>query len=107
MPFLILLFLLVAFYVVLLPRRRQMAAQRAATLDVAPGDTVLIGGCIYATLLDVEDGVARVEIAPGTVLEVVPRTFRKAVRPVPAGVEIAAEPDDAEADDGAPRHEEP
>jgi preprotein translocase subunit YajC len=92
MPFIVLLLVVVAFYAILLPRRRQMAAQRAAGLNVEPGETVLIGGCIYGTLLDVADDRARVEIAPGVVLEVVPRTFRKVDSPAASPASGASGP---------------
>jgi preprotein translocase subunit YajC len=58
------------WFLVVLPQRRRQRAQGVMqdTLDV--GDEVITAGGLHGTVVELEETVVRVEIAPGTVVRV-------------------------------------
>ncbi len=58
------------FFLIVRPQRRQLAARKALIAAVGVGDEVITAGGIYGVVLDVDDDVLRIEVAPGVVLTV-------------------------------------
>ncbi len=70
-PLLYLAVLVLAFFVfVVRPQRRQMAAHRALVASVAVGDEVITNAGIFGTIVELDDAVARLDVAPGVTIRV-------------------------------------
>ncbi len=58
-------------FLVVLPQRRRMAAQRALLAGLKAGDEVVTGGGLYGRLRTLDDdGTARLEVADGVVVRI-------------------------------------
>lgn len=80
----VILFVLFWFFVALPQRRRQRTHVQMQDA-LAVGDEVITAGGLHGEVAELEDGVVRLEIAPGTLV----RVDRRAIA---ARVEQAAEP---------------
>jgi preprotein translocase subunit YajC len=88
----------VAFYFLLIrPQQQQAKRQREMIAGLAPGDSIVTIGGIFATVIAVADDRLRVAVADGSELEIAPRAVSDIV-------EVDAE-DDAE--DTEPAEESP
>ncbi|HET7130252.1 MAG TPA: preprotein translocase subunit YajC [Gaiellaceae bacterium] len=85
-----------AWLLFLVPARRRRAAHEAMQDSVAAGDEIITAGGIHGTVRQIEDGIAKVEIAP----DVVVTLDRRAIAAV--ATEIEVEPGEDEHDDPAP-----
>lgn len=66
-----LIFMLGAFYALLIrPQRRQVAAHRALMASLSEGDEVMTMGGIFGRIRSLEADVVDLEVAPGTSLRV-------------------------------------
>ena len=66
-----LIFMLGAFYMLLIrPQRRQLAAHRALMSSLSIGDEVMTMGGIFGRIRNLETDVVDLEVAPGTSLRV-------------------------------------
>ena len=66
-----LLILVAAFFVlIVLPQRRQAAAHRAVVASLEVGDEVMTTSGIFGTITELDDTVAKLEIAPGVTVRV-------------------------------------
>lgn len=66
-----LIFMLVAFYALLIrPQRRQVAAHRALITSLTVGDEVMTMGGIFGRIRSMDDDIVDLEVAPGTSLRV-------------------------------------
>jgi len=66
-----LIFMLGAFYMLLIrPQRRQMAAHHALMSSLSIGDEVMTMGGIFGRIRSLETDVVDLEVAPGTSLRV-------------------------------------
>ncbi|MBV8952123.1 MAG: preprotein translocase subunit YajC [Actinobacteria bacterium] len=66
-----LLILVAAFFIlIVLPQRRQAAAHRAVVASLEVGDEVMTTSGIFGTIVELDDAVAKVEIAPGVTIRV-------------------------------------
>lgn len=76
--------ILVAAFLLLIvrPQRRQMAAHRALVASLQVGDEVVTSGGIYGTILDLDETVVGLEVAPGVVLRVARGAIAQRVSPV-------------------------
>lgn len=72
----------------LVPARRRRTLHAAMQDSVAAGDEIITAGGIHGTVLQLEDDVAEVEIAPGIVVKV----DRRAIAAVARDVEVEIEP---------------
>ncbi len=75
--------------VLIVPRQREMRRHTALVASLAVGDPVMTGSGIYGTITAMEDDLAWLEVAPGTVIKVARRA-------------IAAKVDAAASDDSNP-----
>jgi preprotein translocase subunit YajC len=95
---LLILFAVLLYVAVLLPRRRQMARQRALLSEIAPGDTVVTIGGLRGEVVAVEGEDVVIAAAPGVEL----RFVRDAIgRRLPAP-DDGSSPDDEVDTEGAP-----
>jgi preprotein translocase subunit YajC len=76
------------------PQRRRQVDQARMQDTLAPGDEILTAGGIHGTVLELDDEIVKVEIAPNTVI----RLDRRAV----AAVEQEPELEEETEDDPAP-----
>jgi preprotein translocase subunit YajC len=66
-----LLILVAAFFVlIVLPQRRQRAAHRALVQSLEVGIEVMTTSGIFGTIIELDDSVAKLEIAPGVIIRV-------------------------------------
>jgi preprotein translocase subunit YajC len=70
-PILLLVALLLLFWLVVIrPARRQQNATAEIQRNLQVGDDVVLSAGIFGTIAGMDDGRVRLEIAPGTVIEV-------------------------------------
>ena len=80
--FLIILALLaLAWFVLVRPQRRRVAAQEELYASIRTGDEVVTAGGLYGHVQSVRDDELDVEIAPGTVVRVARRAVAARVEP--------------------------
>lgn len=91
LPLVLLVF--VGYLLLIRPARRRARATAALQAAVSPGDEVMLSSGIFATVVEINDEVAQVEIAPGLVV----RVHRGAVTQI-----IKDEPSPFAHDDDAP-----
>jgi preprotein translocase subunit YajC len=98
--FIIVIAFLLIWLIVVRPQRRRQTEQQRMLGDLRVGDEVLTAGGIYGTVLQLEDDLVTVEIAPNTEV----RVARRAI----AGVTREPEPgeDDGDDQDGEPQADE-
>ena len=66
-----LLILVAAFFVlIVLPQRRQRAAHRALVQSLEVGIEVMTTSGIFGTIIELDESVAKLEIAPGVIIRV-------------------------------------
>src|SRR5690349_16863372 len=83
--------LLLAWAVIVLPQQRRMRAHQALVSTLAVGDEVMTTSGIMGTIVEMDDEVVRVEVAPGTELRFVRGAIAQKVE--------AADDEDEEVDD--------
>ena len=85
-PLLLLAALLLLFWLVVLrPARRSQATVSELQRNLAVGDRVVLSAGIFGTIAAIDDKRVRLEIAPGTVVEVARQVVvRRADDPTPA-----------------------
>jgi preprotein translocase subunit YajC len=83
MQILIPLAILFAFFwfFVLLPQRRKGRDHVSMQDALAPGDEVITAGGLHGEVVEIDETVVRVEIAPGTVVRVDRRAIAARVEP--------------------------
>ena len=69
----------VFYFLMIRPQRKRARQQAEALATLAPGVRVLLGSGFYATLVEMRDTEADVELAPGTVVTVVRQAVVRAV----------------------------
>jgi preprotein translocase subunit YajC len=95
--FLIIIILVGAVWLLLLvPARRRRAQHEAMQDSVEAGDEIITAGGLHGTIKEIDEGTAKVEIAPNVVVTV----DRRAIAAV--ATEIEVEPGEGEHEDPAP-----
>jgi preprotein translocase subunit YajC len=94
--FFILILLGAAWVLLMIPARRRRGQHEAMQDSVEAGDEIITAGGIHGTVKEIEDGTARVEIAPGVVVTL----DRRAVAAV--ATELEVEPGEGEREDPGP-----
>jgi preprotein translocase subunit YajC len=87
--FIIIIAFLLLYLIVVRPQKRRQTQQQQMMNELRVGDEVLTAGGIYGTVLQLEEDLVTVEIAPGTQV----RVARRAI----AGV--TRDPEDEDADE--------
>ncbi len=76
------LLLVVAFYFLLIrPQRNRQKKHAQMVSAVAPGTEVMTTAGIFGTVREVNDEVLNLEIAPGTVIRILPTAISKVIYP--------------------------
>jgi preprotein translocase subunit YajC len=87
---LIIIILVGAVWLLLLvPARRRRAQHEAMQDSVEAGDEIITAGGLHGTVTEIDDDVAKVEIAPGVVVTL----DRRAIAAVATEIEVEAEPE--------------
>ena len=68
LPLVLLVF--VGYLLLVRPARKRARATSQLQSALSPGDEVMLTSGIFATILDIQDEIARVELAPGVVVRV-------------------------------------
>ncbi|WP_208027796.1 preprotein translocase subunit YajC [Rhabdothermincola sediminis] len=61
--------------VLIVPRQRELKRHQALMTQLAEGDEVMLGSGVYGTITDLEDDLARLEVAPGVEIKVAKRAI--------------------------------
>jgi preprotein translocase subunit YajC len=104
--FIFILVLFVAVYFLYLRPRQQRAKQaRTQAAQLSVGDSVMSVGGIIGTVVGIEDGEVRVEVAPGVVMTFIRRAINmRQPPPAPSAADSAADADAAPPE--TPPHDE-
>lgn len=95
MSFLIIIALFaIAWIVLILPKQRELRRHNALVASIGVGDEVMTGSGIYGTVVQIDDDIAMLQIAPHTEIRVARRAIASKVV-APADVDDH----DAEGDD--------
>jgi preprotein translocase subunit YajC len=105
--FIIVIAFLLLWLIVVRPQRRRQTEQQKMLGDLRVGDEVLTAGGIYGTILQIDEDLVTVEIAPRTEVRVARRAIAGVTRE-PEEAETAApeEPQEDEGSDGGASNEE-
>jgi preprotein translocase subunit YajC len=76
------LLLVVAFYFLLIrPQKNRQKKHAEMVSSVAPGTEVMTTAGIFGTVVEATDEVLSLEIAPGTVIRILPAAVSKVIHP--------------------------
>jgi preprotein translocase subunit YajC len=101
--FIIVIAFLLIWLIVVRPQRRRQTEQQHMLGDLRVGDEVLTAGGIYGTILELEDDLVTVEIAPNTVVRVARRAIAGVTRePEPGEDGLPEEPQEHEGEGEGP-----
>lgn len=93
----------VFYFLMIRPQRRRARQQQEALAALEPGVRVLLGSGFYATLVEMRDTEADVELAPGLVVTVVRQAVVRAVPQESGDTEIVPGPPVGPATEAYPR----
>ena len=95
-PLLLLAALLFVFWLIVIrPARRQQSTVSELQRNLAVGDRVVLSAGIFGTIVELEDSRVRLEIAPGTVIEVARQVVVRRAEDSPEPADLApADPDE-------------
>lgn len=101
MSFLVIIVLFVIAWVVLiLPKQREVKRHGAFVQSLEIGDEVMTGSGIYGTLVQVDDAIVLLQVAPGVEMKIARRAIASRVgEPVVSESESTGEPAASRADD--------
>jgi preprotein translocase subunit YajC len=101
-PLLLLAALLLLFWLIVIrPARRQQSTVSEIQRNLAVGDRVVLSAGIFGTIVELEDSRVRLEIAPGTVIEVARQVVVRRAEDSPEPEDLApADPDEATGSSG-------
>jgi preprotein translocase subunit YajC len=98
--FIIIIAFLLIWLIVVRPQRRRQTEQQQMLGDLRVGDEVLTAGGIYGTILELEDDLVTVQIAPSTVVRVARRAIAGVTRePEPGEDGEEVEPEEPQNDE--------
>lgn len=80
MSFLIIIALFaIAWIVLILPKQRELRRHNALVASIAVGDEVMTGSGIYGVVVQIDDDIALLQVAPGTEIKVARRAIASKV----------------------------
>jgi preprotein translocase subunit YajC len=93
--------LLLLWAVIVLPQQRRMKAHQAVVATLEVGDEIMTTSGIMGTIVDMDDEVVSVEVAPGTALRFVRGAIARKVEPEDEldADELESDDDDGDADE--------
>jgi preprotein translocase subunit YajC len=96
------LLVVVGYLLLIRPARRRAQAAASLQAAISAGDEVMLSSGIYGVVVDVEDEVTHVELAPGTVIRVHRGAVTQIIKDEPSPVGDGEErPDSAGSSPGA------
>jgi preprotein translocase subunit YajC len=95
------LMVVVFYFLILRPQKRRQQSIQQTLNALAPGDRVLTGSGIFATIASIGDKQAVLELAPGVQLTVLKQAIARKVTPADEDAEYEDVDDELEADDVA------
>jgi preprotein translocase subunit YajC len=99
----ILLFFVAAWFLLILPRQRELRRHQALMGQLAPGDEVVTSSGVYGTIRSIEGDVVQLEVAPGLELKLAKRAIATIAVPPEPVIEAGSTVDlTAELDEGDP-----
>jgi preprotein translocase subunit YajC len=103
-PFLILIAVLAAVWVLfIVPARRRQRSHASMQDSVDVDDEIITAGGLHGVVREIDDDQLRLEIAPGVVVTL----DRRAVAAVAREVEVEVEPEPEDEDEAKPEDERP
>lgn len=69
----LIIFFAVAWFLLIVPRQRELRRHQAVVAQIGPGDEVVTSSGVYGTIRAVEGDVVRLEIAPGIEIKIAKR----------------------------------
>jgi preprotein translocase subunit YajC len=81
--YIVLLPLIALYFGVIRPRQKAMKLAQLANRNIEVGNTVMTTSGIHATVRSIDENVASLEIAPGTVIRIERRAIAKVIPEVP------------------------
>jgi len=94
-PLLLLAALLMLFWLVVIrPARRQQSTVSELQRNLAVGDRVVLSAGIFGTIAELGDSRVRLEIAPGTVIEVARQVVVRRAEDSPELEDLPVDPDE-------------
>ena len=78
-----------AWVLLMIPARRRRASHEAMQDSVEVGDEIITAGGLHGVVKEIEEGTAKVEIAPNVVVTL----DRRAIAAVASEIEVEAEPE--------------
>jgi preprotein translocase subunit YajC len=98
--FIIIIAFLLLYLIVVRPQKRRQTQQQQMMNELRVGDEVLTAGGIYGTVLQLEEDLVTVEIAPGTEVRVARRAIAGVTRdPEDEDAEELEQPEEPQTDD--------
>jgi preprotein translocase subunit YajC len=83
------LFILAAYFLIIRPQQRRRRQVEAVQSSISPGDEVVTVAGLYGTVVDIDDKIVTIEVAPG----VTNRYARQAISQVVNSASKSAEPE--------------
>jgi preprotein translocase subunit YajC len=74
----------VFYFLVIRPSKNRQRQQAALIAAVAPGSQIMTTAGIFGTVVDRDEEYVRIEIAPGTVITMLPAGIAKIIEPGPS-----------------------
>ena len=71
----ILIFFAVAWFLLIVPRKRELRRHQFLMSQIKPGDEVVMSSGVYGTIRDIEGDEVRLEVAPGVELKIAKRAI--------------------------------
>jgi preprotein translocase subunit YajC len=80
----VLIFFAVAWFLLILPRQRELRRHQALMAELEPGDDVIMSSGVYGTILEIDGDIVQIEVAPGVELKIAKRAVAaKVAEPEP------------------------
>jgi preprotein translocase subunit YajC len=96
----LLLFFVAAWFLLIVPRQRELRRHRELMAQLAPGDEVITSAGVYGTIRSIDGDVVHLEVAPALELKMAKRAIVTMVAPPRPALEDASVLDLTEEDDG-------
>ncbi len=99
----LLLFFVAAWFLLIVPRQRELRRHRELMAQLAPGDEVITSAGVYGTIRSIDGEVVHLEVAPAVELKIAKRAIATLVVPPELGLDDGSVVDlttDDEGDDG-------
>jgi preprotein translocase subunit YajC len=84
----ILVFFAAAWFLLIVPRQRELRRHQAVLAAMAVGDEVVTASGIYGTIRSIEDDVVELEVAPTIVLKIARRAVAAMANPPESDAEL-------------------